>query len=80
MEILYQQELKNVDGLLLRITFFRRDARSPKEINSNSPMRYEHVLKKEVRDNDTGEWITVPAPVNPNVEEILEYLQFERKE
>jgi hypothetical protein len=77
METLYQHELVNIDGLRIRVTFFRRDARSPREIADNSPIRYEHVLMKEVYDEPTETWMPVPAMTNPNREEILEYLQFD---
>jgi hypothetical protein len=80
MEILYQHTLTNIDGLQLRVTFFRRDARSPMEIQNNTDIRYEHCIRKEVYDGPTETWITIPASINPNSEEILEYLQFDRQE
>jgi len=73
METLYEQELTNIDGLQLRITFFKRDARSPMEIQANDPIRYEHVYRCEVYDTPTETWIIAR-------EEILEYLQFDRQE
>ena len=71
METLYQHTLTNVDGLQIRVTFFKRDARSPLEIQNNAEIRYEHIYSAEVYD--AGTWIIAR-------EEILEYLTFDRTE
>jgi hypothetical protein len=73
MEILYQHTLTNVDGLQIRVSFFKRDARSPMEVQNNAEIRYEHVYHTEVYDEPTETWIIAR-------EEILEYLQFDRQE
>lgn len=41
--VLFEQELNNVEGQRIKVSFFKRDARSPKEINNNDPERFEHV-------------------------------------
>ncbi len=73
MEILYQHELVNVDGLQIKVTLFKRDARSPKETQNNAEIRYEHVYCVEVYDLGVDDWVIAS-------EQILEYLQFDRQE
>lgn len=73
METLYQQEITNVDGQRIKVSFFKRDARSPMEIQNNDSERFEHVYSVEVYDEPTETWII-------GKEEILEYLTFDRQE
>ena len=65
MEVLFEHEITNVEGQKIKVLFFKRDARSPKEIENNDPIRYEHVRSLEFFDNDV--W-------NKVSEEIIEYL------
>lgn len=65
MKILYQQEFTNVEGQRIRVSFFKRDARSPREIENNEPERFEHVRKLEIFNEEV--WNNVS-------EEIIEYL------
>lgn len=68
MEILFQQEVINVEGQRIRVSFFKRDARSPQEISDNVDVRYEHIRKLEIFANES--WHNVS-------EEIIEYLVVE---
>jgi hypothetical protein len=73
MEVLFQHNLTNAEGLQIRATFFKRDARSPRDVSNNEPIRYEHCYNVEVYDEPTETWIIAR-------EEILEQLSFDRQE
>lgn len=71
METLYEQEITNVEGQVIKISVFKRDARSPLEIQNNEPVRYENVLKREIYHNN--QWDIFQ-------EEIMEYIIVEINE
>ena len=65
METLFEQEVTNVEGQQIRLSVFKRDARSQMEIKDNEPIRYENVLRREIYHNN--QW-------NIFQEEIMEYM------